>query len=156
MRKIRNTLGRNFKKRRASDTLSKKKRSSLMSKIRSESTVFEQNFINELRKRTRHKMLLNVRVIKGKPDIVFDKHVLCVFLDSDFWHGWQYPRWRHLLKSEFWRKKIENNRRRDLRVTQYLRSQGWLVVRIWEHSIKQNKEKALQKILLALNRKSGS
>ena len=78
-----------------------------MSKIRSKETKFEREFILRLKKSTRKKFKVNVTSIKGKPDIVFEKHKVCVFLDSDFWHGWQYPRWKHLLKDDFWREKIK-------------------------------------------------
>ena len=93
----------------------------------------------------------NVHVIKGKPDIVFKKAKICVFLDSDFWHGWQYPRWKHLLKNDFWRDKIENNRNRDKKTTTYLRRKGWTVIRIWEHSIRMNNSTQIDKILRLFN-----
>lgn len=148
----RNTLGRNLKKKRENDRISKSKRSSLMSKIRSRETEFELNFIKELRKRTRKKFEVNVNTIKGKPDIVFMKYSLCVFLDSDFWHGWQYPRWKHLLKNDFWRNKIEANRIRDKNTTKWLRRNGWRVLRIWEHNIKLDMDKEITKILYLLER----
>ncbi|MBU0634375.1 MAG: very short patch repair endonuclease [Candidatus Omnitrophica bacterium] len=135
-KRIKNYSGRNFKKRREDDKISKKKRSSLMSKIRSKNTKFEDDFINLLNKSTRKKIRTHVANIKGKPDIVFDKRKVCVFLDSDFWHGWQYPRWKHLLKNDFWCEKIERNRDRDKKTTVFLRRQGWRVVRIWEHQVK--------------------
>lgn len=147
MRKTRNYLNRNFKKQRSKDKLSKNKRSELMSKIRSRDTKFEKEFIADLEKKTKKKFKINVTSIKGKPDIIFEKEKICIFLDSDFWHGWQYPRWKHLLKNDFWREKIEKNRKRDLLTTQYLKRQGWKVLRIWEHGIQKNPEKAAQKVI---------
>lgn len=138
MKKTKNYSNRNFKKRRTNDKISKKRRSALMSRIRSKNTKFELNFITELKKSTRKKFRTNVTQIKGKPDIVFDKDKICIFLDSDFWHGWQYPRWKHLLKNNFWREKIEKNRKRDRKTTGYLRKKGWMVVRIWEHNLRKN------------------
>lgn len=146
MKKTKNYLNRNFRKKRSSDLLTIKKRSELMSKIRSRDTKFERDFILALKRVTRKKFQTNVTSIKGKPDIVFLKEKVCVFLDSDFWHGWHYPRWRHLLKNNFWRKKIENNRNRDRRTTLYLRRHGWKVVRVWEHDIKKNQAKIIAKI----------
>ena len=108
-----------------------------MSKIRSSNTKFERKFIAAFKTLTKKKFQTNVALIKGKPDVVFQKDKICVFLDSDFWHGWQYPRWKHLLKTEFWRKKIENNRKRDKKTTAYLRENGWKVLRIWEHNFKK-------------------
>jgi DNA mismatch endonuclease, patch repair protein len=139
-KKIKNYAGRNFKKKRTNDKISKKKRSFLMSKIRSKNTKFEEDFIMLLKKSTRKKFRTHAVDIKGKPDIVFDRDKICIFLDSDFWHGWQYPRWRHLLKTDFWRDKIEKNRERDKKTTVFLRHNGWKVIRIWEHDIRLKSE----------------
>jgi len=136
MKKTNNYLNRDFNKKRKRDSLPTAKRSRLMSKIRSKNTKFEREFISVLRKSTRKKFKTNVAAIIGKPDIVFSKDKVCVFLDSDFWHGWQYPRWKHLLKNDFWRNKIENNRKRDKKVTLFLRKNSWKVIRIWEHDLK--------------------
>lgn len=121
-----------------------------MSKIRSRGTKFEKNFIISLKKIISDKFKTNVTNIKGKPDIVFLKKKLCVFLDSDFWHGWYYPRWKHLLKDDFWRTKIENNRQRDKKITAYLRKNGWTIMRFWEHQIK--KEKQIKKVLYVIKK----
>lgn len=150
-KKINNYLGRDLSKEREPDKISEEKRSSVMSKIRSRGTKFEINFIDKLKTKTRKKYRLNVKELKGKPDIVFDRYKLCVFLDSDFWHGWQYPRWKHLLKNDFWRNKIEANRVRDKRNTIWLRRNGWSVLRIWEHNIKKDTAKAIDNILELLN-----
>lgn len=95
--------------------------------------------------------MLNSKELKGKPDIVFNRNKLCVFLDSDFWHGWQYPRWKHLLKNNFWRHKIEANRKRDKRNTVWLRRNGWTVLRIWEHNIKKDINAEIDNILILLD-----
>ncbi|KQC09477.1 MAG: hypothetical protein APR62_14165 [Smithella sp. SDB] len=149
-KKINNYLGRNFKKKREADKITKEHRSTLMSKIKSKDTRFEEDFIRELKKRTRRRFTKNVQLIKGKPDIVFERIKVCVFLDSDFWHGWQYPRWKHLLKNDFWREKIQKNRIRDRKTSAYLRRNGWTVLRIWEHSIKMNNSNQIKKILQLL------
>jgi len=134
------------------DIFSKKKRSEIMSKIRSSNTRFEQEFIIALKKVTRKKFKTNVASIKGKPDIVFQENKICVFLDSDFWHGWQYPKLKRLLKNKFWRDKIECNRARDRRTNRYLRLNGWKVLRVWEHEIKKNRDKVMGKIVKLLNK----
>jgi len=54
----------------------------------------------------------NYALLPGKPDFVFTKAKLVVFVDGDFWHGWQFPRWKQKL-SEKWQEKIDRNRRRD-------------------------------------------
>lgn len=153
MNKTTNYLNRNFNRKRRSDALPTKKRSELMSKIRSRDTKFEQKFIISLRKTTRKKFQTNVSLIKGKPDVVFQKDKVCVFLDSDFWHGWYYPRWKHLLKNDFWREKIENNRKRDRKTTAYLRKNVWTVLRFWEHEIKKNPERVIKMVKTFLAKK---
>ncbi len=149
-KKTNNYLNRNFKKERSKDPLTKKERSKRMSKIKSRGTKFEADFIAVLKKRTRKKFKLNAKEIKGKPDIVFMRNKVCVFLDSDFWHGWQFPRWKHLLKNDFWADKINRNRKRDLKVKRCLTKQGWTVVRIWEHEIKKDVNQSIEKIIGAL------
>ena len=149
-KQTRNYLGRNLSRKRTSDRLSKKKRSALMSKIHSKKTKFEILFINKLKIATDVDFKTNVKVISGKPDIVFTKNKLCIFLDSDFWHGWQYPRWRHLLKNDFWRKKIENNRKRDKKITRLLKKSDWNVLRLWEHEINQDPISVIKKVKKSL------
>jgi DNA mismatch endonuclease, patch repair protein len=144
--KIRNYMGRNFQKARTEDVVSEKTRSYNMAKIRSNGTKFEKNFVDELKNHIDASFELNVKDIKGKPDIVFRTKKICIFLDSDFWHGWQFPRWKHLMKNDFWVDKIEANRDRDKRTTQYLRKNGWRVIRIWEHNINKNMMKEISKI----------
>jgi len=136
MAKIRNQLGRNFKTERKGDTLTIEKRSALMSKIKSKETNFELRFFQSL-KDNRIKFESHPKDILGHPDLVIRKKKTCVFLDSDFWHGWQYPRWKHKLKNDFWREKIERNRKRDQFVNFKLRKSGWHVIRLWEHDLKR-------------------
>jgi len=122
-----------------------------MSSIKSKETKFELLFIANLKKNTRKSFKTNVSEIRGKPDIVYVKYNLCIFLDSDFWHGWQYTRWKHKLKTDFWFNKIESNKRRDKQVTAYLRRNGWIVLRLWEHNIKKDIQKEIDKILAIIN-----
>ena len=148
---IKNKLGRNFNKKRQKDKITSEKRSAVMSKIRSKGTRFEKDFTAELAKMVRDKFETNVTSLRGKPDIVFHRKNICVFLDSNFWHGWQYPRWKHLLKNDFWRDKIEKNRKRDRDTTRYLKRNGWKVIRVWEHSIKSDFDACLGSILSRLS-----
>lgn len=153
--RIKNFLGRNFNKTRTPDKLSVSCRSALMSKIKSKKTRFETLFICELKKKSPIVFKTNVSAIRGKPDVVFLKKKVCVFLDSDFWHGWQYPRWKHLLKNDFWRNKIEANRKRDLKTSRYLKRRGWKVLRVWEHVIKLNLNAQRERILRSLAERNG-
>lgn len=78
--------------------------------------------------------------IAGKPDFVFTEQRLALFIDGCFWHGCRrcnrnLPRARR----EFWRAKIDANRTRDRKVRNLLRSQGYSVMRVWEHSLKDDR-----------------
>jgi len=126
--------------------LNEKQRSELMSKIRSKNTRLEVDFFRKLQKGIGNNFQTHIKTIRGTPDIVFRKHKVCVFIDSDFWHGWQYPRWKNKLKNNFWKDKIENNRKRDRKVTKYLREHDWTVIRIWEHQLKKDQPFYLEKI----------
>jgi DNA mismatch endonuclease (patch repair protein) len=115
----------------------------------------ESSFVAFLKSRCEESFELNDRTIIGRPDIVFRQAKVCVFLDSDFWHGWQYPRWKHLLKTEFWRTKIHKNRERDKAVTRKLRRQGWTVIRFWEHDLREKTERAISAVTSMVFSKRG-
>ncbi|WP_419468960.1 very short patch repair endonuclease [Burkholderia diffusa] len=91
--------------------------------------------------------------IFGHPDFVFHKQQVAVFVDGCFWHGcplcYRSPR----TNPEFWTRKVSTNRARDRQVNAQLRSQGWCVLRIWEHSLR-NDIKVSKRIKRALNRHS--
>jgi DNA mismatch endonuclease (patch repair protein) len=75
--------------------------------------------------------------LHGRPDFVFPKARVAVFVDGDFWHG--HPTHGRLPKSNraFWRNKIARNRARDQTVNRRLRAMGWSVARVWEHELRQ-------------------
>lgn len=70
---------------------------------------------------------------KVRPDIAFTAARVAVFVDGCFWHGCREHRSIPASNVEFWRKKIEATRRRDARNDEVLLSEGWRVVRLWEH-----------------------
>ena len=79
----------------------------------------------------------NFTPLPGKPDFVFTKARVVVFVDGDFWHGWRYPIWKHKL-SDAWQTKIERTRLRDRRTFRRLRRMGWKVVRVWGHEVERD------------------
>ncbi len=91
----------------------------------------------------------HARDLPGRPDFVFRKEQVVVFVDGDFWHGWRFPQWKDKLSVE-WEEKISRNRARDQRNHQRLRRMGWQVLRLWEHQIHGNLDKAVQRVLVAL------
>jgi len=88
--------------------------------------------------------------IPGRPDFVFAKARLAIFVDGCFWHGCP---WHHRLPTSnvaFWRRKFEDNRSRDKKTGARLRQKNWKVIRIWEHSLRKP-ERLLAHIRSALN-----
>lgn len=127
------------------DIFTHKKRSEIMSAVKATNTRFEKNFFALLRKQG-FRFQTHYKKAYGKPDIALPSKKIAIFLDSDFWHGWQYPRWSHKLTSDFWVTKINTNRDRDKKVTKRLRRGGWKVIRLWEHQISKQPEKYIAKI----------
>lgn len=70
-----------------------------------------------------------------RPDVVFPKLRLAVFVDGCFWHGCQEHRSLPTSNAAFWKQKIEGTRRRDRQQVAWLNAAGWTVVRVWEHDL---------------------
>ena len=87
--------------------------------------------------------------LPGRPDFVFGKCKLAVFIDGDFWHG--NPKKYRIPKSncEYWEQKIDRNRKRDREVNKALKEQGWRVLRVWESSL-QDEEAVIARLQLLL------
>ena len=86
----------------------------------------------------------------GKPDAVFLEANVALFVDGCFWHGCPHCN-RKLPEAnrEYWALKIERNAKRDDENTQSLKDEGWQVIRIWEHEMRNpNARQALRKNLL--------
>lgn len=92
----------------------------------------------------------NVGTLPGRPDFVFGKERVIVFVDGDFWHGWRFPKWKEKLTA-YWRNKIERTRQRDRSNFQRLRRQGWKVLRFWSHQIDRDLEGVVESVADALD-----
>lgn len=127
------------------DIMSPEKRSRLMSRIAGKNTGPERSLESSLTNRglcfDRH-----AADLPGRPDFVFRDHKIAVFVDGDFWHGYQFPLWEHKLSS-FWRQKISATRKRDARNFRKLRRDGRKVVRIWEHQVETDPELCADRIV---------
>ena len=82
----------------------------------------------------------------GKPDFVFPKARIAVFVDGCFWHGCPVCGRLPKSKSEYWIPKIEGNRARDRRVNRQLRREGWRVLRFWEHELDKARHKVVTRL----------
>lgn len=129
------------------DVFTKAKRSDVMSRIRSRGNKdTELELIKILR--TQHITGWRRHApVFGKPDFVFPKHRVAVFVDGCFWHGCPQHSTKPKSNAAFWQKKLAANKARDLLVNRTLRKDGWLVLRFWEHELRPNhRERCLKRL----------
>jgi DNA mismatch endonuclease (patch repair protein) len=147
------------------DVFSKKKRSQVMSRIRSRGNAATElalarllrkngitgwrkhiqivtaslNTSSGLRPPSPHPMRRRNRGegVKVRPDFVFRKERLAVFVDGCFWHGCPRHATRPRGNAAFWREKFARNKDRDKLVNRALRRAGWRVIRIWECALRR-------------------
>jgi len=134
------------------DRMTTAQRSFNMSRIRSKgNATTELRFVQFLRRAGVAGWRRNAS-LPGRPDLVFRKQRIAVFLDGCFWHA--CPRCAKPPKSnlEYWRQKLAGNAARDRAVTRALRDRGWLVIRIWEHTIRTHPRRAVERLRTAINR----
>ena len=104
-----------------------------MSRIRGKDTGLEIRVRSELHKRGL-RFRKHLKELPGKPDVVFTKAKIAVFIDGDFWHGYSFPTWEHKV-SDFWKTKISKTQERDMKNDQRLNAMGWTVIRLWESDL---------------------
>ena len=132
-------MGKVFQKVKRSTDVTHK----IMSAIHSKDTKPEIALRKELwRRGLRYRK--NYKKIIGKPDIVFIRKRIAVFVDGDFWHGhnWELRNYGSLSQeleryTPYWREKLQRNVERDLDQTISLRDSGWTVLRYWESEVKE-------------------
>jgi len=91
---------------------------------------------------------LNYRKLPGSPDIAIKKYRIAVFIDGEFWHGYNWSERKRKLKRnrEYWVAKIEENIKRDKRVDKILISLGWVSIRFWSNEVKKDLEACIKAI----------
>lgn len=97
---------------------------------------------------------LNHPRLPGHPDIVLRKYRTVIFVNGCFWHGHEGCKYFVLPKSnvEFWRKKIERNRTRDVEEQRKLASMGWHCITVWECQLKPSvRQSTLESLAYTLN-----
>lgn len=133
------------------DKLTKEQRSKNMQAVKNKDSKIELLLRNALwEKGIRYRKHYSKLI--GKPDIVLTKYRIAIFVDSEFWHGYDWENKKHEIKSnkEFWINKIENNISRDMYVTNQLKSDGWIVLRFWGKEITDNLEQCIKDIEVAI------
>ncbi len=133
------------------DVFTKAKRSAVMSLIRSSGNrATELRFIALMREYGITGWRRNARVF-GKPDFVFRRERVAVFVDGCFWHRCPRHATTPAGNRDFWKAKLARNAARDREVTRTLRKAGWTVLRIWECAlIPKRAERTLSRIAQAL------
>jgi len=132
------------------DNLTPEQRSYCMSRIKGKDTGLEMRVRSELHRRG-FRFRKHVKELPGKPDVVFTKAKVAVFIDGDFWHGYRFPSWEHKL-SDFWKQKINKNRERDRRNHRKLKEMGWTVIRLWQHDLERDFQECIERIISAVNK----
>jgi len=116
-----------------------------MSRIRSKNTSLEIEFRKLLWKNGMGHYRIHYN-LPGKPDIVYVSKKIAIFIDGDFWHGYNWKKLGKVPPKKYWQGKIEKNIARAEKYNRKLRKDGWTVLRIWEHYIKKNPEKCIMKV----------
>lgn len=119
------------------DRITPERRSWLMSRIGGKNTLPEIQLRKALFAAGLRGWRLHAGELPGKPDIVFRRKRIALFVDGAFWHG--HPsKFRPGRLSSWWEEKILTNKRRDRRVDRQLKVMGWKVVRVWDVDIRRN------------------
>src|SRR5216684_8920391 len=116
-------------------------RSRTMAAVKSQDTRLEKDFISELKPEVVREIELHPIDVVGRPDFVHRVSKIAVFIDGCFWHGCPQHVRIPTANKDYWVRKISRNRRRDLQVRRDLQKSGWLVIRVWEHSIRRPRSK---------------
>jgi len=137
------------------DTVDKKTRSRMMSSVRAKDTKLEL----EIRRRLfamGFRYRLHGKDMPGTPDMVFPKYQAVVFVNGCFWHYHGC----HLssipaTRRTWWKKKLDDNARRDWKTTAELRSLGWRILTIWECGFRKPKPKRAEALNVIAGRAAG-
>src|SRR6185312_12233462 len=126
------------------DIFKKRKRSEIMSRVRSSNTAPEIR-VRKILHRLGFRFRLHRRDLPGTPDIALPRHDAIVLVHGCFWH-------RHSgckdastpkTRTDFWNKKFAENVRRDRDKTAALRDLGWKVFVVWECELRDEEALAI-------------
>ncbi len=118
------------------DVFTKEKRSQVMSRIKGQGNKDTELVMIQILRKNHISGWRRNQAVLGKPDFIFQKQKVALFVDGCFWHS--CPKHSNMPKNnqEFWAKKLQQNKDRDEFVTRELRKMGWKVIRVWEHELK--------------------
>lgn len=124
------------------DKFSKEARSKIMSKIRSKNTAIEL----VLKKGLKGLYFRYHPKTYGNPDFGISKRKIAIFIDGCFWHKCPKCYIEPQSNKKYWLPKIQKNAERDKKINEHLKKEGWITIRIWEHEIKKNPSRFINKI----------
>ncbi len=118
-----------------------------MSRIKGKDTSIEKTLRKELYS-AHYRYRKNVSELPGHPDILLSRYRICIFCDGDFFHGYDLAKIESNLKKnkEYWYNKILKNQERDRKEEKKLVEMGYVVLRFWEHEIR-NDIKAVMNVI---------
>ena len=135
------------------DTITPKRRSEIMSHIRSKDTKIElmvRRYLFALGYRYR----VNYKALPGKPDIVFTKKKIAIFIHGCYWHGHNCgSRYAHASQSNkaYWGPKIQRTQQRAQEHIAQLEVDGWKVIVLWECQIKNDFDQIIETLVNSIN-----
>ena len=123
-----------------------------MSNIRGKNTKPELLFRKALwAKNIRYRV--DSKKLPGKPDVSIQKYKIAIFIDGEFWHGYDWAERKPQIKKnrDFWIPKIERNMQRDREVNRQLSDMGYTVFRFWSKEIIDNLDQCVHDVLVYLD-----
>lgn len=132
------------------DCYPKDVRSNVMAKIRSKNTKPELLIRKYLWNQGHRGYRIHNADLPGKPDIIFKRRKVAIFVDGCFWHKCPECFIEPKTNRDYWLAKIQANIERDKINQEILMALGWIVIRIWEHEINNHIETAAKKVTIHL------
>lgn len=129
------------------DVMTKEQRSKTMSRIHRQDTSIEVKLRKALWNRG-YRYRKNYKGLPGSPDIVLTKYHICIFCDSEFFHGKDWlvlrPKLERGNNPGYWVRKISRNMERDDEVDKKLLFMGWTVIHFWGKDILKNTDECIK------------
>ncbi len=96
----------------------------------------------------RYRYYLNYKKLPGSPDIAIKKYNIAVFVDGEFWHGydWDNKKQKLVRNKEYWIQKIEENINRDRKKDSLLIDKGWTPIHFWTKEIRKDLQECVRRI----------
>lgn len=132
------------------DIFDSEKRSAIMRRVKSQNNKSTELRLIDIFKQSGIVGWRRNYLVKGRPDFVFPKKKIAVFVDGCFWHGHDCRNTRPADHQEYWEKKRERNMKRDREITALFEARGWTVLRIWECELKKKNWEILHEKLSIL------